>query len=129
MARSAAREEVFKLVFEYCFSKTQNPTSIDEACENNKKEADYIKTTYAGVVSNFNELCNSIADFAEGFSFSRIFKIDLAIMLLAAYEMKYANIAPGIAINEALNLAKKYSTEKSAGFINGVLAKIAEIIK
>ena len=56
-----------------------------------------------------------------------MYKVDLAILVVAVYEIKNEKEIPvAVSINEALNLAKKYSTEKSAGFINGVLANFAK---
>ena len=61
-----------------------------------------------------------------GYEVDRIYKIDLAILVLAIYELKFASgdVQPSVVINEAVELSKKYSTEKSYSFINGVLAKV-----
>ena len=63
---------------------------------------------------------------AEKFAIDRLFKVDLAILLLALYEIKFVESVPfKVSVDEAISLAKKYSTEKSAKYINGVLAKFA----
>ena len=66
-----------------------------------------------------------IKDNIEGYELDRIYKVDLAILVLAIYELKFENSTPDkVVLNEAIELSKKYSTDKSFSFINGVLAKI-----
>ena len=124
MSRSLARENVFKLVFEYIFSKEKNVEfmlGIIES-EENKNEAGYIQEVYNGVVNHYDEMIEEIKKHSEGFKLDRIFKVDLAILLVSLYEIKFVKSIPNIvSVNEALNLAKRYSTEKSASFINGIL--------
>ena len=63
---------------------------------------------------------------AKGWKTSRMGKVDLTIIRLAVYELKYEEDIPtGVAINEAVELAKKYGTDTSSSFVNGVLAKLA----
>ena len=127
MSRSNAREAVFKLVFEYVFNLEENNELLLESVESMKEEEAYIREVYRGVISNYDELCGIISHSAVGFSFDRIFKVDLAILLVALYEIKYMNGIPNkVSINEALNLAKAYSTEKSSKFINGILASVVK---
>lgn len=128
MSRKEARETVFKLVFEFCFSGEKNQLSLDEAVldPNVVDEKKYIEDVYCGVIEKYDELSRLIEKSAQGFVLSRIFKIDLAIMLVSLFELKYYSIPPAVAINEAVNLAKVFSTEKSATFINGVLASLVK---
>jgi len=124
MSRSLARENVFKLVFEYIFSKEKNVEFMLEIIESeeNKNEAGYIQEVYNGVVNHYDEMIEEIKKHSEGFKLDRIFKVDLAILLVSLYEIKFVKSIPNIvSVNEALNLAKRYSTEKSASFINGIL--------
>ena len=80
-----------------------------------------------GVIQKYDELCGFISENSEGFAFDRIYKVDLAILLVALYEIKYMKSIPvKVSINEALNLAKSYSTENSNKFINGILAKLVK---
>ena len=67
------------------------------------------------------ELLEDISKYIKGYTIDRLFKIDLAILLIAFYELKYQDTATKIVVNEAVELAKKYSTQKSYSFINGVL--------
>ncbi len=125
MSRSAAREIAFKLIFEYVFNKEENNELVQEYIQDNFEEAGYIQEVYHGVIAHFDELCGIVKEKSVGFSFDRIFKVDLAILLVALYEIKYMTSIPNkVSINEALNLAKAYSTEKSNKFINGILASV-----
>jgi len=127
MSRKESREEVFKLVFEMCVLGEKNELSLENAIEGaSEADAKYISDVYNGVFEHYDELCKKIEDNAQGFSLVRIFKIDLAIMLVAAYEFLYYDLPHAVAINEAVNLAKKFSTEKSPSFVNGVLASLVK---
>lgn len=127
MSRKESREKLFQLIFEYCFNNEKNEETLNEIIKNcDSDDATYIKVVYNGVVDNYDELSKKIAQNSNGFVLERIFKVDLAIMLLASYEFLYYNLPPAVAINEAVNLAKKYSTQKSATFVNGVLASLVK---
>jgi len=124
MSRSLARESVFKLVFEYIFGKEKNEEFLSEILEEegNSDEVGYIQEVYNGVINHYNELIEDINKHLDSFKLERVFKVDLAILLVAVYEIKYIKAIPNlVSVNEALNLAKKYSTEKSNLFINGIL--------
>ena len=127
MSRAISREETFKLIFEHCVNGESNQLTLNELIENNKQiEVDYVKTVYYGVIEHFDELKEEISKVSKTFSLDRIFKVDLALLLLSLYEIKYMpDIPHAVSINEVLNLAKVYSTEKSASYINGVLANFA----
>ncbi len=125
MSRKNARDCAFKLIFEYTFSKEKNNDTLEEylAADENKDEVGYIQEVYNGVIEKYDELVEKIASFSSSFKLDRIYKIDLAILLVATYEILYMKSIPTfVSINEALNLAKTYSTEKSASYINGILA-------
>ena len=125
--RKIAREIAFKLIFEYLFGGEKNDQTFVELAEENKigNEKKYLQKVYYGVVEKYEELNQIIAEKAIGFSANRIYKVDKAILLLALYEIKYLKDIPyAVSINEAVELAKTYSTEKSPTFINGILSKI-----
>ena len=124
MGRVETREELFKRVFAYSLTKEEEK-EIEE--ENKNIEKDYLERAYNYIVNNFEEITGEISAFTKGYQISRVYKVDLAILVVAVYEIKKEKEIPvAVSINEALNLAKKYSTEKSAGFINGVLANFAK---
>lgn len=124
--RRYAREVTFSLTFEYLFTKVKNDLQLDlfEKKDLTGDDVQYIKDTYDGVVENFDALQEKAAGFAKGFKLERIYKVDLAILILAVYELSFTDIPAEICINEAVELAKKFSTDKSVGFINGILAQV-----
>ena len=123
--RKQAREYVFKLIFEYLFLKEKNQTGIEEVKPQDLSKSDlqYIENIYNGVIENYDILYESISELSAEFKAERIYKVDLAILLLSMYEIKYLDDVPDVvSVNEAVELAKAYSTDKSHAFINGILA-------
>ena len=84
----------------------------------------YVDELVAGVQAHADEVDRLISAHAIGWSLERITRVDLAILRLAAYEMKFGGTPSAVAIDEAVEKAKKYSTEKAGTFINGVLGAI-----
>ena len=127
MSRRDARDIAFKLVFEYEFSKTENQDALEEYTAGmDADDVAFVKEVYFGVTSHYEELSSKIAENIEKFALDRLYKVDLAILMLAVYEICFVDSVPfKVSVDEALNLAKKYSTEKSGKYINGVLAKFA----
>ena len=76
--------------------------------------------------SNFNFIDELLNNLSTGWKTSRMNRVDLTILRLATYEIKWDEEIPtGVAINEAVELAKKYSSDSGPAFVNGVLAKVA----
>lgn len=127
MSRKLARECTYKLVFEFLFNKTINKRTYEifESSDLDEGDIAYMQKAYLGVVTNYNELMSIIAKYSEGFSEDRIYRTDLSALLLAIYEMKYMpDIPMSVSISEAVELVKKYSTEKSNQFVNGILSTV-----
>ena len=128
MSRKSARETVYKLIFEYLFSKKRNTLSEEVfALDNSLSPEDkkYIEKAYPGVIEHFDELTGIIASYSEGFTLDRIYKPDLAALLLSIYELKFMkDVPPLVSISEALELVKAYSTDKSSSFVHGILAEV-----
>lgn len=125
--RKIARDSAFKLVYEYLFQKKFNATSlaIFTSEDISPKEKDYIVNVYNGVVEHYDELIAIVIKYAEKFTLDRVFRADLAALLVAIYEMKYMDDIPlSVSINEAVELVKTYSTEKSNQFVNGILSSV-----
>ena len=88
--------------------------------------AGYIKEKLFKVIDVLPELDVKLADKVEGWDINRMGKVDLTILRLALYEMTYDDEIPeGVAINEAVELAKKFGQDNSKAFVNGVLSKFA----
>ncbi len=125
--RKQSRDSVFKLIYEYLFSQSINEKTLMmmTAGDMPMAEIDYINTVYHGVINHVDELKEIIVKYARGFGLDRIYKLDLAALLLAIYEMKYMDDIPlGTSIAEAVELVKIYSTEKSYSFVNGILSSV-----
>lgn len=127
MSRRDARDVAFKLIFAYTFDCEKNVDALEEyTIDSVADDKAYVSEVYNGVILHYEELMADIKNNAEKFDISRIFKIDLAVILLALYEIKYMKEIPfKVSVDEAVNLAHKYSTEKSGKYINGILSKFA----
>lgn len=132
MTRSLLREQVFKLLFRVEFNsiedmEEQESFFFDEEPAISEKEFLEIKDRVNGIIEKLPEIDESLNKNIEGWDVTRIGKIELAILRLAVYEIAYDDRVPaGVAINEAVELAKKYGPTSSPSFINGILAKYAQ---
>ena len=123
--RNDARENAFKLIFESLFHEYDEQLSKENLTVLKKEEDNKF---FEDIMKNFNEhkeyLKEEIEKHLKNFDYDRLFKIDLAIIYLAVTEIKFCETPKAVAINEALELAKKYSTGKSSKFINGLVSVI-----
>lgn len=127
MSRKIARESVYKLVFEYLFSQKPNPRTFEILSSAELAEVDktYMSEAYGGIIEKYDLLISEIEELSEGFSLERIFLPDLAALLLALYEMHFMpDIPHSVSIAEAVELVKRYSTDKSNQYVNGVLSSV-----
>lgn len=127
MSRKLAREYTYKLIFEFLFNLSPNNRTYGVFSHSDLEETDvlYMEKVYYGVVSHYEELKEIIAEYSQGFAFDRIYRTDLSAMLISIYEMKYlTDVPPSVSISEAILLVKKYSTEKSNSFVNGILSSV-----
>ena len=133
MSRRIARLNAYKLIFEYIFSKEIDEIALNTMVnEEDIQSADeeYIRSVVYGVKDNYDELIRLISDNSKNFKVDRIFKPDLAALLLACYEMKYVDDIPlAVSINEVIEIVKIYSTDKSSKFVNGVLKGVYNTLK
>jgi len=137
--RKDARKITFSLIYEYFFTKvkddlelsqfTQKTDSSDAIFNIDESDREYIKELYTNVIDNFEDYKHKVSELAKGFKEDRLFKVDLAILMMAFCELDMQEIPLAVIINEAVNLAKIYSTENSSGFINGILAEYARNFK
>lgn len=132
MKRSAIRELAFKLIYSLEMQKEEN---LDEQIEiyfeceeiNDKEAKEYIIDAVKGIKANEEEIKELIKNKLKAdWSLERISKVDYSILKLAIYEIKYKQIPYKVAINESLELAKKYGEETSKNFINGILASVVK---
>ncbi|MCC8168050.1 MAG: transcription antitermination factor NusB [Clostridiales bacterium] len=142
MTRRQIRETIFKMVFRVEFhGRDELPEQLlllkDElegrpesdgawVLADNEEEEAYINSKSADIISHIDELDAAINERAFGWKTSRMSKVDLTIIRLALYEIRYEDDIPlKVAINEAVELAKVYGTNDSASFVNGILARFA----
>lgn len=131
MQRSAMRELAFQLVYGLEMQKEESLEQVDIFVENNditdEKVIEYLKDMQQGLVSNSKEINTLIEEnLKENWSLNRVSKINLSLMKIAIYEMLYKKLPYKVAINEVVELAKKYSDESAPVFINGILASVVK---
>lgn len=129
MTRRQLRENVFKILFRVDFHEEDNLQEqlelyMEELEELKEADSDYISNKCKEIFSKVAEIDEAINAQTKGWKTTRMSKMDLAILRLAVYEIKYEESIPDkVSINEAVELAKQYGTDDSASFVNGVLAK------
>lgn len=124
--RAQAREIAFKILFERLFIKNFSNEFDEEffASLTKQEDKDFAKSIIENYQTHRQELEEIIKNNLIGYEIERVYKVDLALLNLSLTEILYLQTPYKVAINEALNLAKKFSTEKSSKFINGVLSSI-----
>lgn len=127
MTRHESRETVFSLIFEAEFHKEKTADEIiaDAEAARELKTDKYIIETFRGVTENIPEIDDTISAYAENWKITRMSKVSRSILRLAVYEMLFTDLPPKAAINEAVEIAKKYDDKAASGFVNGILNRIA----
>lgn len=132
MNRTAIREQTFKLIYSLEIQKQEDLQEAIELYEESneitdKKAQEYMTDVIFGIQENKDEIVGQIeTNLKSDWKLERISKIDLAILKLAIYELKYTEIPFKVVINEAVELAKKYGEDSSKNFVNGVLASVVK---
>ncbi len=131
MSRRELREQIFKLLFRVEFNKMEDMPEQEELFFEDEDaatdgDAEYVSVKYHNISEKLAEIDALLNEKASGWDTRRMSKVDLTILRLAVYEIIYDEDVPtGVAINEAVELAKKFGQDASYGFVNGVLAKFA----
>ena len=130
MTRREIREQVFQILFRIEFHQGEDLSEQlkyqTEEGETADADAVYIQNKIDAVIANITQIDEMINEAATGWKTSRMGKVDLTLLRLAVYEIKFEEDIPTkVAINEAVELEKRYGTDSSPAFVNGVLAKIA----
>ncbi|HBL8141911.1 TPA: transcription antitermination factor NusB [Listeria monocytogenes] len=124
MKRREAREKALQALFQI----EPNEMSLDQAIKNimEDEQDDYMEKLVEGVMANKAEIDAIIEPNLDNWRMDRLSKVDLSLLRLSVYEIKYLDDVPNrVSLNESIEIAKIYSDEKSSKFINGVLANIA----
>ena len=124
--RSELREIIMKVIYQtYILDKTKNDYNIDDLIKEQLEiENDYVNTCVEGIIKNQKEINKLANKYMNNWTIDRLNKVDKAILSLAIYELMYTDTPSVVAINEAIELSKKYSEEAVTKMINGVLDKI-----
>lgn len=132
MGRKQAREGAMMVLFQMECTNDYSEDALSlflNSFEYDEKETSYITDAVHSIVNNLKELDNYIKTYLEGWNISRLAKVDLAVLRIAIYEIIYRKDIPlEVSINEAIEIVKKYSTEDSFKFINGVLGGFARAL-
>ena len=132
MKRTEQREHIFKMLFGVEFTAGEDlPEQLElyfgQLEGAGEKDLDYIREKVQKIASKVEEIDALINEHTTRWKTSRMNKVDLTILRLAVYEMRWDEDVPtGVAIDEAVELAKKYSSEDGPSFVNGVLAKLVD---
>ena len=131
MSRSELREHIFKMIFGIEFSSEEQVEEqlllyLDQLEDVSEKDYSYMLEKAKAVVAHVDEIDQMINETSTGWKTNRMNKVDLSILRLAVYEMKMDEDVPvKVAINEAVELGKRFSGDEGPSFINGVLGKLA----
>lgn len=131
MRRREQREHIFKLLFMTEFNAEKE---MDEQLElyfegleeTEEKDREYIRVKYGNVLEHLDEIDRQLNEASHGWKTKRMNRVDLTALRLAVYELEFDKDVPvGVAINEAVELAKRFGGDTSGSFVNGILGKIA----
>lgn len=136
MSRRYARDISFKYIYASLYGKCDLEDTLeciitltkDDVKSLDEEERKYFDTIVSGINENKDKIDEIILSKLKNWSIDRIFKIDLAILRLAVYEIMYMDsIPPKVTVNEAVELAKKYGNDSSYNFVNGVLREVIKV--
>lgn len=132
MSRREIREQIFKLLFRIEFNSPEEMEEqkelffLDEENTAKGEDADYISKKYDSIMEKLSEIDRMINDKAECWTTARMGKVELTVLRLAVYEITFDETIPtSVAINEAVELSKKFGQDGSSSFVNGVLSQFA----
>lgn len=125
MGRKLAREETMKLLFQMEMNNDYSDDIVELYIDENEfthDEEEYIRDAVETIKINLNDIDESIQKYIKGWKIHRLAKVDLSVLRIAVYELTYRKDIPmEVTINEAIEICKKYSTDESSKFINGIL--------
>ena len=132
MGRHDARIAVMRAAFsiDYDLDETVSSESVFDGLTLDKHDMNYFDKVIDGIKSNISTIDETIKSCLKNWTIERLPKVDLAILQVAVYEIIYCEDIPvGATINEAVNIAKEYSTDDSGKFVNGVLSGVLKKVK
>lgn len=128
--RGYAREVAFCKIYTYIMSENfDGDFSQFDASKLTDDDIAFATKIVQGVIEHKEEIDSAIAELSKSFKLSRIYRLDLAILELAIFEIKYMDTPHPVVINECVSIIKEYSTEKSVNYVNGILAQFVRGLK
>ncbi len=128
--RTKAREYALQLLYKSDITKNPEYEALDSFWKEEELEEEvreFSRQLFSGVIQNLEVIDNKISGFAENWNLKRMAVVDRNILRMGSYELIYmSDIPPKVSINEAVDLAKKYSGEEAGKFVNGILDRIRE---
>lgn len=123
MTRREARENAVGLLFEYGFRTDADAAKIYEKAEDVRELPDdeFVRSLFFGAVENLDAIDAVISENARGWKLERLSGVSRAVLRLGTYEMLYTDVPDSVAVNEAIEIIKKYDDEKARPFVNGIL--------
>lgn len=132
MGRKQAREGTMQLLFQMEINEDYSEEALNIYLENytfDKLEKEYILSAISSIKENYDLIDSYIENHLEGWKIDRLAKVDLSVLRIAIYEILYRNDIPmEVSINEAVEIVKKYSSEESFKFVNGVLGSFVRTL-
>ncbi|MBQ7596969.1 MAG: transcription antitermination factor NusB [Clostridia bacterium] len=127
MTRHEAREVAFIIIFEKSFQPEDSLEALLESAAQSEffEVNTFVKTTVSSVFARLGDIDKTVEQYLVGWSGERISRVAKAVLRLAAYEILFSDVPDGVAINEAVELTKKYSVADDAKFVNGVLGSLS----
>ena len=133
MTRRKIREEIFKLLFEHELIDNDIQKRIEEVVEEEKitkeDQINFLKSYVTEIIENEEILVEKIKNTLDGWTYERLGTIEKVLLKISFYEILIKKVGFEIAINEVLELAKKYSYNDTKDFLNGILAKLVKNMK
>ena len=130
MTRREIREEIFKLLFEKELTDNNVEKRIEETIEENnirkEEHIEFLKSYINDIIANEDILIEKIKEILDGWTYERLGTLEKVLLKISFYEITIKKIGYEIAINEAVELAKKYSYDDTKEFLNGILAKLVK---
>ncbi|MBS4217194.1 transcription antitermination factor NusB [Bacillus sp. FJAT-49711] len=124
MKRRVAREKALQALYQIDISGAETSHAIEFVLEDQKADS-FLHDLVEGTLKHLHEIDQEIKKHLENWSLDRLSKVDVNILRLAIYEMKFNEDVPeNVAINEAIEIAKTFGDDKSGKFINGILSKV-----
>ncbi|MFS0643966.1 transcription antitermination factor NusB [Siminovitchia sp. 179-K 8D1 HS] len=123
MKRRSAREKALQALFQIDMSGADAHEALHHVLGEQPTDS-FLEDLLFGTVKNREEIDQEISKHLERWSIDRLAKVDLNILRIGTYELKYSDVPPNVAINEAIEVAKTFGDDKSGPFINGILSKI-----